>query len=261
MEQAMRTQIVSVVAALVGAGCMNSAAPSEPTSNSNSSLIAGYNHTMAQSKCRLGSNVATSQDSGFTKWSGTYGVFAVDLVNASAACVGNAGAPPVQLSKSEAEHNQATLAYFTAAGIPTSQVGGVHATTNSYQASASFSSSLDRLVSGVPVVESHAMAQLDLSGEVVAEDVYWPSLDQSVADDASALSQIVSDPSQRAAYVAKLPPDLEAGSVVVHHASETVRTTFVAYATYDASTANTGGMSVRHFLKDGTEVRLPQENP
>lgn len=125
----------------------------------------------------------------------------------------------------------------------------------------SYNSIVTRAIGGIRVVESHAWARFDSDGDVVAEDVYWPELPAAVVSDANALSLILGDPAQRAAFLAKLPDftGSDVGSVAIRHTSEFERSPLVVRASYDAYFDTGHGGYVRHFAADGGEFRLPQE--
>jgi hypothetical protein len=186
----------------------------------------------------------------------------------------NAGVPFSPYTGDISSHEALVQKYFIGAGLPADQVGGVRTNVGATGTGALggervteqyfYSSIITRAVNGIPVDESHAWARLDVNGNVVAENVYWPALNASVISDAVALSQTVASTSPiSATYLGSLPVPASVasiGKVVIHHSSEFVRTTFEDYACYDVQIVpSLGGGYVRHFDKNGAEIRLPQE--
>jgi hypothetical protein len=268
---------------VAGLGC--STAPSEEPSNVparaairtaetlSAAMIPGFAQSMSTSKFQTGGAVTTSVSVGMTRWVGSNGVFAVDSANGSASGVMNGGVPFTPYAGGRVAHEALVRAYFLGAGLPADQVGQVRTNTNArgdgvpgspeVPTKFSYSSIVTRSVSGILVGESHAWARLDVNGNVVAEGVYWPALDASAVSDAVLISQTISG-SGGAAYFAILPvaPALSGtGSVVIHHSSAFVETTaFQDFGCYDVWIATEGGSGyMRHFDKNGLEVRLPQE--
>ena len=193
--------------------------------------------------------------------------------------ISNAGSPGQLLfpyTQPAAVHTQLVRDYFVNAGLPADQIQSVHANT-AFKTSApvdqltlepanrqfvSYSSVIARVVSGYFVANSVAWARFNNAGEVVAEHVFWPELPASVVDDARALSATLHDPAAKKAFVAKLPPNLPQGSVGIVHSSFAaagIGKAFVAAAVYDVVIRSSGSASTRHFKKDGTEFRLPEE--
>jgi len=268
----LRIALAVVLASLCG--CARVAEPDNISMStqalSETGTISGYNHVVARSRFRLGQQLAVSLEGGFQKWVGSYGIFAVDSVNGSATALSNANAPTPSFEGITADsHNSMTLAYFTGAGLPSNQVGGVRTTVNSYGHGApsdpqvplgfSYNSIVTRVANGIPVQDSHAWAQFDANGDVISEDVYWPALPAATVAAAQALAQVLSDPAQSVTFLAKLPPSLGSGSgaVALRHTSEFQRSPLAVYASYDVYDEKTAG--VRHFDNTATEFHLPQE--
>jgi hypothetical protein len=235
--------------------------------------IPGFNHTTSTTKFQTGGGVSVVVASDRTRWVGSNGTFAVDNANGRAAGVMNAGVPFSPYAGTIAAHEALVQNYFLGAGLPAAQVGGIHTNVigtgdgvpgpSEVPTQFAFSSVITRAVNGIPVAESHAWARLDAGGGVVAESVYWPALDASVISDAAAIAKTIASPTEAAAYFAKLPVASNAaaaGSVVIHHSSAYVEDTFQEIACFDVWQAASGGSGwTRHFDKNGTEIRLPQE--
>jgi hypothetical protein len=259
-------------------------APAEQQSHSLStasgappSTIAGYAHTLNKSKFKIGSAPSDQSDSGFLKVVGSDGVFAIDAINHSAAGVANGGAPTGTFTLSASAHEARVLSYFTTAGIPSDQIGGVHSTVSASGGGQSndptagttatsirHTSIVERTIQGIPVVESHAWARFDDNDDVVAEDVYWPELPTAALVQAQAIAGYLQDSNRMADYLAKLPVEATAGQgrVVIRHSSMAEHGAFAAYGCYDVFMK--GGEReigfIRHFGADGAELRLPQES-
>jgi hypothetical protein len=173
------------------------------------------------------------------------------------------------------------LSYFTAAGIPSDQIGGVHSTVSAggggksddpkagtTATSIRYTSIVERTIQGIPVVESHAWARFDDNDDVVAEDVYWPELPAAALDQAQAIAGSLKDSIRMADYLSKLPAEVARaqGRVVIRHSSMAEHGAFAAYGCYDVlpkdgekETEFSRGF-IRHFGADGAELRLPQES-
>jgi len=272
------TKVLAFAIVIVG-GCRS--APDEhvrPTEGkapldqpvSASATIAGFSQTFTTTKFQTGSGVTTfTEPGGMTKWAGSNGVFSINDIGVAAGVL-NAGVHFKPFGGGLAAHEELVKTYFLAAGLPSDQAGSmrtnVAATGDGTPDSAeipsefAYSSIITRQVAGFAVAESHAWAKLDDAGNVMGEDVYWPPLDGSVVSDAQALATQLADGIASAKYLSGLPAGLGAGTVRIHHSSQYVRGAFVNVACYDArsTTADDGGW-VRHFDKNGVEIRLPQE--
>jgi hypothetical protein len=258
----------------------------------------GYQHSIERSRFSAGpqqSDLRRVEEHGFSKMVGPEGVFAIDSRNGLALAIRSGGANKDEARSEEAEaekptlldpdkHNERVVDYFVSAGIPRDQVGAVHANTY-LSASGSmndnrppavkvdgYASVLERWVENFAVPDSVAWARIDEQGTVVAEWVYWPAIPAKVLVDARRLEERLA--SNKSEFLARLPPDLPPGQVVIRHSSATEDGPFEAYASYDvvdrkestipARDKNQGGaqvisVTVRHFDADGAEIRLPQE--
>jgi hypothetical protein len=275
--------IIAAIAGLFAIGC-SSVSPEQSRSRlvadrplvSTSTTIPGFTQTFTTTKFQTGGSVSNQTAGVFTKWVGSDGVFAIAGDNGAAKGVMNAGVPFTPYAGTESDHEALVRSYFVGAGLPAGQIGPMHTnfTANGDGApgtpevvkSVWFSSIVTRTAGGISVAESHAWARLDVSGNVVAEDVYWPPLDSSVVSDAVALAQTVGDAASALTYLGKLPfasSVSSAGSVVIHHTSEFVRggsSTFQDFASFDVWNASPMGSGwVRHFDKNGNELHTPQE--
>jgi hypothetical protein len=271
-----------IVVALLAGGC--SSVPAETATQLGSrrplgtsiitSSIPGFSQTSSTSKFQTGSGLTTVVDSAYSRTSGSNGVFAVRLTNGSAHGILNAGVAFTPYAGGRSAHEALVNAYFAGAGLPTDQVGPIQSGTTGWGSGAAgspevpskyaYTSVISRSLSGIRVAESHAWARLDSSGGVVAEGIYWPTLDASVVADALALAATLANPTTSVGYIASLPIPASVastGSVVIHHTSEFVDAPVQAVACYDVWNASPAGSGwTRHFDKTGTEVRLPQES-
>jgi hypothetical protein len=112
-----------------------------------------------------------------------------------------------------------------------------------------------RALEGFPVPDSVAWATVNADARVVAEEVFWPPIPQTVIDDAKMLNQSLTDPVRRSELETRLP----AGSrtVAIRHSSWTEQN-FVAFAAIDVLLSSRGGGTL-HFDRDGKPLRLPRE--
>lgn len=234
---------------------------------------AGYIHLASASKFHVGSAATNLSELGFSKVVGSDGVFAT-AANGWVGAFPVAGAASTMvdpLTRVPEVHNQTVVSYFVGAGLPTAQIGNVTAHADARGSGtgktsgplpngtfAGYTSVLARVVAGIPVPDSFAWAQFNANGEVVKEAVYWPAIPQSVIQEAQALNAKLSDPTQRATYMSKLPAGLVNGQVVIRHSSCSERSTFEVFAGYDLTERREMG-GVRHFDMNGTEFKMKSE--
>lgn len=132
--------------------------------------------------------------------------------------------------------------------------------THAYPWFAGYYSHLGRAVDGIPVAESTAWARINDDGDVVSEEVRWPSIPASVVAEAKAVSHLVEDEGARAALhrLIGLPGT---GRVVIHHPTWSGGPSFTPFASYDVVDAPGGVVDARartrHFRRDGSEITVP----
>ncbi len=278
-----RTTSVLIVIASLGAAC-DSAAP-EPNvpvdqrisarsaPSSVAGTVPGYVHSLSHSKFRAGDNVAIELDGhGLERWRGGLGAFALDTTNGWTMAVLDATSPTGPYNLDEADQAQRVKLYFIGAGIPAEQVaavgstfivaggGAVSDTTSKPPALESINSVLSRSVGGIRVVESFAWAKMTTSGDVDMEAVFWPSIDNSVVDRATAFATSMRDTATANAYRAKLPGTIyRDDGVVIHHSDFSIHSSPTAYVSYDVTLRPDQSAAMRHFDENGVEFRLPHE--
>lgn len=238
-------------------------------------VIPGYQHTLAQSRFRIGTPVAVDEnDAHIERWRGPFGAFAVDPSNFAAMGIPDADAPVGPYGLSESAHNALVLAYFENAGIPANQIAGVHATSTMTgggsasdpsssmpTANVSFNTVLSRSINGIPVVDSVAWAKMNTNGDVDMETVFWPDIDATVAAGAAALAAQLADPTRVAHYKSTIgAASTDTGGVAIRHSTYTVHQPVTCYVSYDVVLAGSAlPRTTRHFDVNGVEFRLPQE--
>lgn len=250
--------------------------------------VQGYQHGNDRSKFVAGADKHEVAEYGFVKVVGSEGTFAVDAHNGLAVAIPNARSARTMstswYTRDSAQHNKLVMDYFAGAGLPKDQIGGVHATT-SMAATATgeqaprpqpsvggYQSIIERKLEDMPIVDSVAWARMNDAGESLTEWVYWPAIPAQAMADARRLRALFSNDSERTAYLAKLPPNLPPGAIVVRHSSATSAVAFEAFASYDVPERRLGPevliarrtseraiVIVRHFDLSGTERMLPQE--
>lgn len=285
-----------IIAAIFLASCTSTEVKPAPRSGpitTDAGGAPGYQHGMDKSKFAIGANRHDANEFGFIKVVGSEGTFAVDAKNGLAVAIPNASrnsAPATKWYTHEPdEHNQLVMDYFTGAGIPKEQVGGIHATmsmaasANGEQSPAApqqvvgYQSVLDRKAGDIPVIDSVAWARMNDKGEVLTEWVYWPAIPGKIIEDARRLQAMLLKDSDKKAFLAKLPPGLPPGNVAIRHSSATSEDGFEAFASYDvfehrSSPSQSTGQQIptrvsrsisitRHFEVNGRELKLPQEKP
>jgi len=255
--------------------------PQNPVPAQSGASVSGraYVHTLAVSGFRLGLGPKTVREGGWDKMVGNEGVFATDIRNGFVLAVPNADAPSLlapALTSNASIHSERVLAYFRAAGTPDDEIGGTHVTTTmrgtapmgkvlmpAESTFVSYTTHLERVIAGIPVVESQAWASFNARNEVMSEGVYWPAISSSVIRGAIALRNTLSDPAKHAQLrdlVRRSVPDLGdvEGKVVITHTPATYAEPMAAIPSYDVILPGEGSY-VRHFDESGREVFLPNE--
>jgi hypothetical protein len=241
-----------------------------------SSSLPGYAHLLSNSHFAMGTSPVARTEYGMDKIVGSEGTFATFPITQMVLAVPNADAPSKQVARypgAGSDHNAAVLAYFVGAGLPQNQVGPIEVHSRvrgSIQTSGSLSTSTPELVAytsyvtrqvgGVQIADSYAWARLNANGDVVTESVYWPEIQGSVVDDATAFSAVLADPAATASFYASLPSDVLAktGTLYVHHTPGNWNGAFEAVTTFDM--VEPSGR-VRHFTQAATEYQLASEAP
>jgi hypothetical protein len=145
LEDGMRLRRHSLhVAILASVGCVGLALARSPAPGiirSDTGGAPGYQHSLERSRFVTGAQGAALrqvEEHGFAKVIGPEGTFATDLRNGLVIAVQAGGANKGESTPEAAKpvyvldpnkHNEQVLAYFTGAGVPKDQIGGVHANT------------------------------------------------------------------------------------------------------------------------------------
>jgi len=278
MLQHSRRDVRFLVAGLVLlGGCAKDAPKSVSVSehllaSSTAMPIAGYIHSLSQSRFRIGQPTTLEVNLPTLKrWHGSFGAFAIDPTNNAANAIPDADSPTRPYLLDVPTHNQMVKDYFIGAGLPANQVADVQTMyfgSGSGSVGApppppvleSISSLLTRAINGVPVVESVAWAKFTTTGDVDMESVFWPPIDAAVASSAAAFAATLADTAQHAAFLAKLPSTIyKERGVVIHHTDPSIHAAPTAYVSFDAQTEPQLSAAMRHFDVNGVEFRLPQE--
>jgi hypothetical protein len=177
------------------------------------------------------------------------------------------------------EHSAAVKAYLVAAGVPASEVSGMHVTTtmagggpvrDGVQPSQSkllwYTTHLERSLGGIPVESSYAFAAMDNAGRVITEGVHWPEVPASVVANARTFAAKLAAPRERAAFMAKVQKATPGagntpGSVRIVHTSGAYHGPFQAAAVYSTVVPSRRGgkAQILRFDENGARVRLSDE--
>ena len=270
---------VATAALVAGAipACSSPGEPQEPASQSRSAVQAqltypGYMHQLSRSKFPLVPEKDVSEF-GFHKTVGPTGTFAVRASNGSVLAILNADASALSvgpLPVSAADHNARVRDYFVAAGIPREQIGSVSAHAEMLGTGdpvaptqgaefLGYTSVLNRVLEGIPIVDSTAVASFNKNGDVVYESVHWPSIPFSAIEDAKSIDAMLADSPRASAWRQKLPSSVreQHGTVVVRHTHSSSDAPFKAIAAW----AVLDGQAARHFGIQGDELTLPGQEP
>ena len=189
-------------------------------------FLPGYTHAFERSRFDLGNFVSEMDEFGMHKVFGSRGTFSTELVSAAAVALPNVPFPDpetgVYPGDSDAQ-NAAVQSYFITAGLPADQVASVSAdatgAVHGQDVLSGWYSILHREYDGVPIDDSMAFAAFNASGKSASEQVYWPEIPGDVLEQVRKFRAMLADPSQRAAYVQKLPASSRDAILVVHHTS------------------------------------------
>ena len=236
------------------------------------STLAGYVHSIDRSRFRIGQGTTLEVNAPtLRRWRGSLGTFAVDPTNGWSMGDLNADAPRGPYILDDTAQGTHVKAYFVAAGLPIDQVAWVGATYNVEGGGAvsdpasgiahleSINSILRRSINGIKIIESVAWAKMTTAGDVDAEYVFWPPIDMSVVNAATAFAATIGDAAAHTAFISRLPGVVQRDDgVVIHHTSPVVHAAATAYVAYDVVLGTTP-TTERHFDVTGLEFRLPQE--
>lgn len=246
-----------------------------------------FRHTLHRSRFRIGQIIQAAQDSTIERTVGEGGVFAINLLNGAALATPSARSNGAKrdaveevprfraLSTDPSVHTARVLSYFKAAGLPMEEVGGTHVTTemagraskvqrvirpeNTYFVA--YTTHLERVLAGVPVVNSQAWATFDVDDNVESEGVYWPAIPMDVVEQSIRLRDIVADPSRLNALRTDISKNIHdlgdtPGRVVIAHTSPTFGGTPAFVAAYEVVSHSSPAI-IRHFDEKGSLLQLP----
>lgn len=217
--------------------------------------LAGASYDVAKSRFAFGSTPAQDDQNGLTRWVGADGVVAIEPSGGELGIL-NGGAPEANLpdwSDDPAALVPHVTAYFATFGVSACQI----AATPINGGSDGRTVTLVRAVDGINVVESLAYARFDNQDQSTSEGFYWPEIPADVVSGARAFQATLADPTQLAAYKAKLPADAQGdGLVNLHHTGASSTAAFAAAATYDVQPppSTLGRASTLSFDADGNPV-------
>ncbi len=231
--------------------------------------LPGATYDVTKSAFAFGGTPTEEDESGFVRWTGNDGALAI-WNDGSELGIMNAGARETNLpdwSTDPAALTAHVIAYFGTMGLAMCQV----ATSSSLQSVGAAGTgtsgavvvavggttvTLARAVSGIPVVESLADARFDSEDQTTSEALYWPTIPSDVVSTAITFNAVLADPTQLAAYKAKLPSYAQGdGRVVIHHTSAGSTAPFASAATYDV--AGTGNASDEDLSFDPNGNSVP----
>lgn len=236
--------------------------------------LRGYRHMAPCSRMKIGDGVRQDQIFEFERIVGSEGVLAYGKHGVTLG-VPNAGAPSTRAERfpgTADDHTARVLRYFVEeCGLPSDQVGETHITAlmrsegsvldkaagkQETPVLVGYTTVIDRAVAGVSVRGSYAWARFNKNDEVVAEEVYWPEIPDTLLDSASSAQRALQAQPARAQLAQRLPPALQNApfEVVIHH-SPHFQDTFEAVVAVEAP----GSASAQRFNLDGTEFRFAHE--
>ncbi|HVT06026.1 MAG TPA: hypothetical protein VHO67_01140 [Polyangia bacterium] len=217
--------------------------------------LAGAAYDVQKSRFAFGSTPTEDDSGGFVRWVGADGVVAIQQSGGELGIL-NAGAPEAALPDWSTDTAALTVhvtTYFAGFGVSACQVANAQINAGSGGRTVD----LARAIGDIPVAESLAYARFDDQDQSTSEGLYWPAIPADVVTAARAFQAKLTDPTELAAYKAKLPADAQGdGAVVLHHTSSSSTAPFAAAATYDVATppGPLGRGSTLSFDADGNPV-------
>jgi hypothetical protein len=217
--------------------------------------LKGATYDITKSRFAFGSTPVRDTSNGLNRWVGADGVVAIWPIGGELGSM-NGGAPEASLpdwSNDPIALSAHVTAYFASFGVSACQVGSASVLGGS----GGRSISLVRTVDGITVGESVAYARLDDQDQSTSEGFYWPTIPADVVTSARAFHAGLADPTQLAAYKAKLPANAQGDGVVnLHHTNSSSMSPFASGATYDVQTppSQFGRGSSLSFDADGNPV-------
>ena len=194
--------------------------------------LAGAAYDITKSRFAFGSTPSKDDADGFVRWVGVDGVVGIEQSGGELGIL-NAGAPEASLpdwSDDPTALASHVTAYFATFGVSACQIGDAQVPGGSDGRTIA----LARAVDGINVAESLAYARFDNQDQSTSEGFYWPTIPADVVTSARAFQAMLADPTELAAYKAKLPADAQGdGLVILHHTSSSSTAPFAAAATYD----------------------------
>ena len=253
----------SSVLAWIGLACVGctgsatdgSAVSGEVTGCEVGAPLAGAAYDITKSRFAFGSTPSKDDADGFVRWVGVDGVVGIEQSGGELGIL-NAGAPEASLPDWSADATSLAshvTAYFATFGVSSCQIGNAQV----HSGSDGRTVLLARSVDGINVAESLAYARLDNKDQSTSEGFYWPTIPADVVTSARAFQAMLADPTELAAYKAKLPADAQGdGLVILHHTSSSSTAPFAAAATYDVEPppGPLGRGSTLSFDAEGTPV-------
>jgi hypothetical protein len=196
--------------------------------------LVGAAYDVTKSRFAFGSTPSEDDANGFVRWVGIDGVVGIEQSGGELGIL-NAGAPEASLPDWSADPTALishVTAYFATFGVSSCQIEDAQVNGGSDGPTIELARSVD----GINVAESLAYARFDNQDQSTSEGFYWPTIPADVVMSARAFQAMLADPTELAAYKAKLPADAQGeGLVVLHHTSSSSTTPFAAAATYDVT--------------------------
>lgn len=243
---------------------------SGPTSNCGDSAtaLAGASWSVTASRFAFGGTPAQQVDGKYTRWVGTDGQ-ATDIgfgyVMASLNGGATAGDRPDWSADSDAMQAH-VKAYMLGFGIPACQVGSLQVNAESGGGGSVSSGGvvtaqphriilLNRVVDGIPLIDSKAFAKMNDLDQSTDESFFWPTIPAATITAAKAFRDQLADAGNLAAYKAKLPANARGdGAIVIRHTTGigATSTTFRA----DVAWSTTQDESTFYYDPTGTAYPL-----
>lgn len=290
VNRGISVSVAALGLAVLASGCSESGVSNDPAAVTDGP-IAGkeFRHSLSVSRFRIGQVVTQVGEAGVARTVGTFGVFAVEQANGAVLAVPSspgipkrnaASIPSVKALTTDASiHNARVFEYFRAAGLPTSEVGGMHVTTT-MEGSApirqrtilpsdshfvAYTTHLERQIDGIPVTDSQAWASFNANDEVTSEGVFWPAIPAEVVAQAQTLRKLTADAARHNALrssIQKTMPELgdTAGRVVIAHTPPSYRGPITTVAVYEVTPRGIGAY-VHRFDETGSPVVLAGDAP
>ena len=238
-----------------------------PTPQS-TNMIPGCRQTPETSHFALGQRLRDETDGDWSRVVGSYGVEASHRKTGFFQAIPNANSPAAARppwATNGAAHNAKALEYFSSIGLPADQIAEVVslATMGGSEGKVglvAYTTSIKRRIDGVDVVGSFASVTINVDGDTVSEDIYWPEVRAESLAAVRHIQSGLATAEAHASFRAKLPDGYQTKPerIAIHHTPSVSATVYPDMAVITVDPDDAFALP-KHFDLSGVEVQLPWE--